>query len=94
MIRFRNVLSKKNMKEFLKRLVTLNKRDYIGLICWFLVSILLGSASLLLMVARELYQYYNYRLPYFEWEDIVRYGVVIMLGAVIHYEIIYVILGC
>lgn len=94
MIRFRNVLSKKNMKEFLKRLVTLNKRDYIGLICWFLAGILLGSASLLLMVARELYQYYNYRLPYFEWEDIVRYGVVIMLGAVIHYEIIYVILGC
>lgn len=94
MIRFRNVLSKKNMKEFLKRLVTLNKRDYIGLICWFLAGILLGSASLLLMVARELYQYYNYRLPYFEWEDIVRYGVVIMLGAVIHYEIIYAILGC
>lgn len=94
MIRFRNVLSKKNMKEFLKRLVTLNKRDYIGLICWFLAGILLGSASLLLMVARELYQYYNYRLPYFEWEDIVRYGVVIMLGAVIHYEIIYAMLGC
>lgn len=94
MIRFRNVLSKKNMKEFLKRLVTLNKRDYIGLICWFLAGILLGSVSLLLMVARELYQYYNYRLPYFEWEDIVRYGVVIMLGAVIHYEIIYAILGC
>lgn len=94
MIRFRDILSMKKMKEFLKRLVTLNKRDYIGLICWFLAGILLGSVSLLLMVARELYQYYNYRLPYFEWEDIVRYGVVIMLGAVIHYEIIYAILGC
>lgn len=84
----------KDMKEFLKRLVALNKRDYIGLVCWFLVSILLGSASLLLMVAREMYQCYYYRLPAFEWEDIVRYGVVIMLGAVIHYEIIYAILGC
>lgn len=88
------MLFSKDMKDFLERLITLDKRDYIGLACWFLVGILLGSASLLLMVVREVYQWKKYHLPRFEWEDVIRYGMVIMLGAVIHYEIVYAILGC
>lgn len=88
------MLFSKDMKDFLERLITLDKRDYIGLACWFLVGILLGSASLLLMVVREVYQWKKYHLPRFEWEDVIRYGMVIMLGAVIHYEIVYAISGC
>lgn len=68
-----------------KKLLTFNKRDLTGFVCWFLVSILLGSVSLLLMVVREVYQWKKYYLPRFEWEDIIRYGVVIDLGSIIHY---------
>lgn len=68
-----------------KKLLTFNKRDLIGLICWLAVSILLGSVSLLAMVVREVYQWKRYNLPRFEWEDVIRYGVVIDLGSIIHY---------
>lgn len=81
------------MRKFLKQLFKLNKRDYIGLAGWFFVSVFLGSLSLLVMVAREVYQYYHYQLQAFEWEDVVRYGVVIMMGSVVHYEILLRILG-
>lgn len=81
------------MRKFLKQLFKLNKRDCIGLACWFFVSVLAGSLSLLVMVARELYQYYRYQLHVFEWEDVVRYGVVIIMGSMVHYEILLRILG-
>lgn len=68
-----------------KKLLTFNKRDLIGLICWLAVSILLGSASLLAMVVREVYQWKRYNLSRFEWEDVIRYIVVIDLGSIIHY---------
>ena len=68
-----------------KKLLTFNKRDLIGLICWLAVSILLGSVSLLAMVVREVYQWKRYNLPRFEWEDVIRYIVVIDLGSIIHY---------
>lgn len=68
-----------------KKLLTLNKRDLIGLICWLAVSILLGSVSLLAMVVREVYQWKRYNLSRFEWEDVIRYIVVIGLGSIIHY---------
>lgn len=70
----------------------MNKRDYIGLICWFVVSVLLGSISLLAMVVREIYQWKRYNLPKFEWEDVVRYGIVITLGSIVHYWILLSIL--
>ena len=68
-----------------KKLLTFNKRDLIGLVCWLVVSILLGSVSLLAMVVREVYQWKRYNLPRFEWEDVIRYIVVIDLGSIIHY---------
>lgn len=68
-----------------KKLLKFNKRDLIGLVCWLAVSILLGSVSLLLMVVREVYQWKRYNLPRFEWEDVIRYIVVIDLGSIIHY---------
>ena len=72
----------------LRRLFTLNKRDWIGLACWMLVSMLIGLLALPIMVGREIYQYKHYHLKKFEWEDIVRYSVVILLGSIINYFIL------
>ena len=72
----------------LKRLFTLNKRDWIGLACWLLVSILIGLLALPIMVGREIYQYKYYHLKKFEWEDVIRYSVIIILGSIINYFIL------
>ena len=69
----------------MKDLFKLNKRDWIGLACWMLVSILVGLLALSIMVVREYYQYKHYKLEMFEWEDIARYSVVIVLGSIINY---------
>lgn len=73
------------MKTFLRNLITLNKRDLIGLACWLLVSIFVGLLALPIMVGREVYQYKHYHLSRFEWEDVVRYSLVIAIGSVIHF---------
>lgn len=67
-----------------KKLLTFNKRDLAGLACWLLISILIGILALPVMVCREIYQYKHYHLAKFEWEDIVRYSVVIVLGSIIN----------
>lgn len=67
----------------MSRLFQLNRRDCIGLACWFLVSLAIGLWSLPLMVGRELYQWLRCHLPRFEWEDVVRYAVVIVVGYVV-----------
>ena len=72
----------------LRRLFTLNKRDWIGLACWFLLSVLIGIIALPLMIWREVYQYDKYQLPRFEWEDVVRYSLVIIIGSIINYFIL------
>ena len=73
----------------MKNLFKLNKRDWIGLACWLLVSILIGLIALPVMVGREIYQYKYYNLTKFEWEDVIRYSVVIVLGSIINYFIFY-----
>lgn len=72
------------MKTFLRNLITLNRRDLIGLACWLLVSIFAGLLFLPVMICREVYQYKHYHLAKFEWEDIVRYTLVILLGSIIN----------
>lgn len=72
----------------MKNLLKLNKRDWIGLACWLLISILIGLLALPVMVVREIYQYKHYHLAKFEWEDVVRYSLVIILGSVIGFLII------
>ena len=67
----------------LKRIFTLNKRDLYGLIGWFIAGIAVGLFALPIMVAREYYQYKHYKLARFEWEDIIRYSFVIIVGSVI-----------
>ena len=69
----------------MRNILKLNKRDWIGLVCWLLVSILVGLLSLPVMIVREIYQYKHYHLAKFEWEDIVRYTLVILLGSIVHY---------
>lgn len=80
------------MRDFLKRLITFNKRDCIGLACWFLVGVVVGIIAIPLMVWREIYQYEKYHLSSFEWEDVIRYSLVILLGSVVNYLIIDCIL--
>lgn len=69
----------------MSKLLKLNKRDWIGLACWLLVSILIGLLALPVMIGREVYQYKHYHLSRFEWEDVVRYSLVIAIGSVIHF---------
>ena len=76
----------------LKRLFTLNRRDWIGLACWFLLSVLIGIIALPLMIWREVDQYDKYQLPRFEWEDVVRYSLVIVLGSVVNYWLLNLLL--
>lgn len=76
----------------LKRLFTLNRRDWIGLACWFLLSVLIGIIALPLMIWREFYQYDKYQLPRFEWEDVVRYSFVIIIGSVVNYLLLNLLL--
>ena len=68
----------------MSNILKLNKRDLIGITCWLLVSILIGLLALPVMVGREIYQYKHYHLAKFEWEDIIRYSFVIIVGSVIH----------
>ena len=67
----------------MKNLFKLNKRDWVGLACWLLISILIG-----LLALPVIYQYKHYHLEKFEWEDVVRYSVVIVLGSIINYLIL------
>lgn len=71
----------------MRNILKLNKRDLIGLSCWLLISTLIGLFALPIMVGREVYQYKHYHLEKFEWEDVVRYSVVIILGSIINYFI-------
>lgn len=72
----------------MRNILKVNKRDWIGLACWLLISILIGLLALPVMVGREIYQYKHYHLAKLEWEDIVRYSVVIVLGSIINYLIL------
>lgn len=61
-----------------------NRRDLYGLLLWFITGIAISLFALPVMVLREYYQYKHYKLARFEWEDIVRYSLVITIGSVIH----------
>ena len=76
----------------MKDLFKLNKRDWIGLACWFLLSVLIGIISLPLMIWREVDQYDKYQLPHFEREDVVRYSLVIIIGSVVNYWLLNLLL--
>ena len=58
----------------------INSRDILGLCLWFMVALVIGWVAYTIMIAREIYQFFRYRLESFEWEDVVRYSLVITLG--------------
>lgn len=72
----------------MKELFKLDKRDIYGLIGWFIISSIINILSLPIMVSRETYQWKYYNLSRFEWEDIIRYSIVIILGSIINYYFI------
>ena len=58
----------------------INSRDILGLCLWFMVALVIGWVAYTIMIAREIYQFFRYRLERFEWEDVVRYSLVITLS--------------
>lgn len=58
----------------------INSRDILGLCLWFMAALVIGWAAYTLMIAREIYQFFRYRLERFEFEDVVRYSLVITIG--------------
>lgn len=65
------------MSGFWTRLVSLNRRDCIGLAAWGACAVAAGLLCLPVMIGREVWQWKRYGLSRFEWEDVVRYGIVI-----------------
>lgn len=57
------------------------KRNALGIIGWFVVSLIINLLALVPMVLRECYQWKKYNLPEIEWYDILRYGVAIVIGS-------------
>lgn len=69
-------------------LFKLNTRDYIGIVGWLIVSIVIGLIAEVIMIAREYYQWKNYGLSKFEIEDVVRYSIIITIGTIININLI------
>lgn len=69
-------------------LFKLNTRDYIGIGAWFIISIVIGVISEVIMIGREYYQWKNYKLSRFEIEDVIRYSIVITIGTIININLI------
>lgn len=69
----------------MNRLFSLNRRDIIGLFGWLIVGLLVGLFAIPLMVGREIYQWKRYHLARFEWEDVVRYTIVILTSSLLRY---------
>lgn len=74
----RVLMQKKNMQIF-----KLNYRDKLGLLAFSVLAILISWFALFIMVGREVYQWKHYHLSKFEWEDVIRYGFIIILVSLI-----------
>lgn len=61
----------------------LNKRDKQGLLGYLILTILISWLALPIMIGREVYQWKRYNLSRFEWEDIIRYGLEIIIISII-----------
>lgn len=71
----------------ISRLLEFNKRDFIGLACWFMVSLVFNLLAIPVVVVREVYQWKHYHLVRFEWEDVIRYSIVIAFSSIVQYLI-------
>lgn len=69
-------------------LLSVNERDICGMFVFLVLSLYAADVCgwkgvlvlLGVMILRELVQYKMYHLPSFEWEDVVRYSLIIFLG--------------
>lgn len=76
------------LRAFWDIFLSVNERDICGMVLWLFLSLLASAMCgwkgvlflLVAMIAREIWQYKVYHLSYFEWEDVVRYGIVITIG--------------
>lgn len=57
------------------------KRNILGTVGWFAVSLVINVLALVPMVLRELKQKKELGLNEVEWDDIIRYGFTILVGA-------------
>lgn len=69
-------------------LFKVNKRDVTGFLAWLVVSLIVGLFSLPIMIFREVYQWKHYHLKRFELEDVIRYGLVILIGSLVKYLVL------
>ena len=69
-------------------LFKLNTRDYIGIGACFIVSIVIGVITEVIMIVREYYQWKHYGLSKFEIEDVVRYSIIITIGTIVNINLI------
>lgn len=60
------------------------KHNVLGIVGWFIVAILLGLISEILMIARKEYQHQRYKIL-FEHNDVRRYSISIAIGCLIKY---------
>lgn len=57
------------------------KRNVIGFVGWLAVALVINLLALVPMVLRELKQKRELGLKELEWDDILRYGIAILLGS-------------
>ena len=78
------------LRIIFESLLSINERDVCGMILWLFLSLIVSAVFgwkgvlflLVMMVAREVWQYNMYHMLCFEWEGVVRYSLVILIGAV------------
>lgn len=76
------------LRAFFDALLSVNERDICGMVLFLFLSIFTSAMCgwkgvlflIVMMVAREIWQYKVYHLQCFEWEDVVRYFLIILLG--------------
>lgn len=76
------------LRVFFDALLSVNERDICGMVLFLFLSLLASAMCgwkgvlflLVMMVAREIWQYKMYHLQCLEWEDVVRYSFIILLG--------------
>ena len=79
------------LRALLDILISVNERDICGMALFLFLSFLASAMCgwkgvlflLVMMVAREIWQYKVYHFTCFEWEDVVRYSLVILLGLIV-----------
>lgn len=57
------------------------KRNIIGFVGWFAVSLVINLFAFVPMVLREQKQKRELGLKELEWDDVLRYGIAILLGS-------------